>query len=646
MESYSVPSSPFDHYAVGDTDSSADSASYARSSHSANSSPYTSSRTLTDGHGPSILPTSTLPSSASAAHDSAGVSSSMSPALASAASSLSTSPSAPPRDRPVRTKDRLKHSESENRRRTRLRHKFSLLRDSSGCVKKDRYTILTTAVAKINELQARMQQAEQEKAALLVNINNITSQQQRQQQQAQHTAALHAKDGGMAAAAPLSPLSSLSFYPLLSSVCAAFISLDGRLLDANPALCHRLGYAKEDLLHSSLFALCDPSHLVDTVCVLKRLLDGESSTWEMQRWCVSKDGGRVRMHQTLAPVHHEGRLVFFLLLMVPSAQQIDDATTAAVRQKDAFAVDARNYAPVQHAPPSLEPKHDLDSGLRYSTSFPSPPSAYTTMSGSGLSGTGHEEAMRMLQSSPPASSPTHGTNFLASSPSPLSSSQLQPSMFASIPVEHLSVLNSSSQQQQQQRHQHGAQGVGHHPQSGEPVVALKQEYGQQAERSSHPRSSSPAVALGGPLYGRALSLGGPYPPQVQSHERPPSESSTASAASAMSYPPASRRTLPASISTSAEFPRHPGHTVAQSQSAALMDATRGSWARPSLSAPNSPAAMHKAGGRPAMLVGGGGGGGSGDQQQGSMDWLYGQAPATANDAAGGRKRPPLVDMRC
>lgn len=51
--------------------------------------------------------------------------------------------------KPTRNKDKLKHSESENRRRTRLRQKFAVLRDTAQCLKKDRFNILNTAIAKI-----------------------------------------------------------------------------------------------------------------------------------------------------------------------------------------------------------------------------------------------------------------------------------------------------------------------------------------------------------------------------------------------------------------------------------------------------------------------------------------------------------------
>ena len=665
MESYSVPSSPFDHYAVGDTDSSADS-TYNRSSHSAQSSPYTSGRMLDTTHImtphtstnlPHPSPTSShsllsLPSTATTSSSLSSSPSSLPPSHSSSTSSLSTSPSTAPRDRPVRTKDRLKHSESENRRRTRLRHKFSLLRDASGCVKKDRYTILTTAVGKIGELQARMQQAEQEKAALLININNITSQQQRQQQHQQHqqqqqVQAMHkgeVQSSAVAASAPLSALSSLSFYPLLSTVCCAFISLDGRLLDTNAELCHRLRYQREELIHSSLFALCDPAHLVDTVCVLKRLLDGDSHTWEMHRWCVTKDGGRVRMHVTLAPVHHEGRLVFFLMLMVPAVQEEGGGQgqgRSRGGEKEAgggFAMDPvyASMASSSHPhPPPLEPKHELDSAMPYSNAFPSPPAAYA----GGTSALQQEEVMGMLQPSPPPSSSPTNLRFLHSS-SPIPQSLAHSSLFPPLPVEHLQQSIGSTP---------------HHP-SLEPVIALKQEYNaQQAERSSHMQSSSLSSSSSSPSslsssypnpashYSRAPSMP-PYP-TLQSHERPPP----------ISDPSASpaRRLPPSSISTAA-FPRHPGLGMGviggsgqHSQTGGGMGEGRGAvggWGRPSMSAPNSPAVQK---GRMAGSGGGmgglGGGGGAADQ---SLDWLYAQGTSAGTDGSVSRQRPPLVDMRC
>lgn len=350
MESYSVPSSPFDHYALaGDTDS-AESTSQARASKSASSSPYHPTRSIlnsADSHSHShshMQPLALFPSndsgslgssnaaaaSFSASHhsdphcDASSDASSLSipPSLtnstsASAASTTSsagssTSASSPPvsRDRLIRVKDKLKHSESENRRRTRLRHKFSLLRDAAGCSKKDRYTILTTACNRINELNNRLQQSEHDKASLLLSINNITQQQQQQQQSASRQPA-----------SPASSLPSLSSYPLLSSVCAALISVDGRVLDCNGALCAAVGAGRDELTQHTMFALCDSAQLLDSVIIMKRLIEGQSDSWEMRRTLLHRAGHSTDMQCTLASVRHDGRLAAFLLLMVPAVQQ-------------------------------------------------------------------------------------------------------------------------------------------------------------------------------------------------------------------------------------------------------------------------------------------------------------------------------------
>ena len=494
MESYSVPSSPFDHYAIGDTDSSADSASYGRSSHSANSSPYTSSRhiealpVLASSY---ATPLSSSTVSHHSSHSHVNVASTPTTSASSVSSTSLQPPSPPslPRDRPVRTKDRLKHSESENRRRTRLRHKFSLLRDSSGCVKKDRYTILTTAVSKLNELQSRLQQVEQEKAALLVNISNLTQQP------------LHKE---LPPTSPLSPLTSLSSYPLLASIAAAFVSLDGRILDVNSTLCHALRSGKEDLVHSSLFALCDPVHLVDTVCVLKRLLDGDCPNWEMYRWLVQKDGSRLRMHGTIAPVHHEGRLVFFVLLLVPS---VAEAARGAKEGYDVEAVNAMESNPYPlpaSLPPPVEPKHELDTRLPYSNAYPSPPSTY----GQGPS---VDDGSSLLASPPPDAS---DLRFLHSVDA-LSSSSLNTSAALPLKVEGLDYFTSrptNGAAPYPQVLSHERQSGGRSRDLGHPPTHQRPPSASFSARRSPPRGLSMGQfnqqAMGGPQTAGAVGVVG------------------------------------------------------------------------------------------------------------------------------------------
>ena len=364
-----MPSSPFDHYALGGETDSAGSASTLSASKSSPSSPCLHPRSLlpsahSHSHTPNMQPLhpftplrgsaaastaddsySTAAShSASASYHSPldphcdtssdasslsiplSLSNSTSGSAASTTSAGSSSNSSPPtsvgRERLVRVKDKLKHSESENRRRTRLRHKFSLLRDASLCSKKDRYTILSTACARINELHSRLQQVEHDKASLLLSINNISQQQQQQQQQ--HSAERQQ--------VPPSSLPSLSSYPLLSSVCAALVSVDGRVLDCNGALCAAVGADRDEVTRHTMFALCDSEQLLDSVLVMKRLIEGHSDNWEMRRTLLHRAGHSTDMQCTLACVRHEGRLAAFLLLMVPAVQQQPQPSAAALSE--------------------------------------------------------------------------------------------------------------------------------------------------------------------------------------------------------------------------------------------------------------------------------------------------------------------------
>ena len=69
-----------------------------------------------------------------------------------------------------------------------------------------------------------------------------------------------------------------------------------------------------------MFALCDSKQLLDSVIIMKRLIEGQSETWEMRRTLLHRAGHSTDMRCTLASVRHEGRLAAFLLLMVPASQ--------------------------------------------------------------------------------------------------------------------------------------------------------------------------------------------------------------------------------------------------------------------------------------------------------------------------------------
>ena len=686
MDSYSVPSSPLDRYGhSADTDSSAESA-YSHNTQSAASSPFSASRRLADDgrqqpQHPAALPPSSRssPSSLLLADPLPSSSSSVAGSVESASGGAT---------RPARTKDRLKHSESENRRRTRLRHKFSLLRDAASCVKKDRYNILSTAITRLHELQQRQTQAEHEKAALLLSINQITSQQQRQQQQQQQQSSAPAAPPPASSSLPkpLSPLSSLSYYPLLSSLSAAFISLDGRILDCNASFCQSLRFSKEEVMRSTLFALCEPSHLLELVVVLKRLLDGSASSWEWRRWCVTKEQERVLMHHTLSTVRHEGRIVFFLLIMVPAVdeqQQRIPLPSLPVQSSG----EQRSDGVVLEKDERYGAGGGADEGslsFQSASAFPSPPASFHTLS-SMAGSSAQDEAMQMLASGLSSSS-TSSTASAASSPSRhsfLSSpSHAHQQQYGS--VASLSSASSASMLSDDQQHAmtsgHPASSSTAPAMSGLDSIVLKREWPSQAPvehlsaAAAGPPSSSPSSSSypGSQQQQQQHSLYSRLPssphPSYASHlpqplERPPSTSSLPSAAGVMSFPAPHRRPPPSSISTSsASFSRHSmpaahSQSLTHSQPGAI-DSQRG-WSRPSMSAPNSPAAMkpsrhlqqqqhQQRGLEPSMpgrvsTIGG---------YEGSLDWalpMYSSSNAAgpAADAGVSRQRAaPLVDMRC
>ena len=74
---------------------------------------------------------------------------------------FSTPPPPASSSRGVRTKDKLKHSRNETRRRARIRDQFEALKNAIQCDKKDRYNILQAAVEEVQQYQVRIAQLEQ-----------------------------------------------------------------------------------------------------------------------------------------------------------------------------------------------------------------------------------------------------------------------------------------------------------------------------------------------------------------------------------------------------------------------------------------------------------------------------------------------------
>jgi PAS domain S-box-containing protein len=70
----------------------------------------------------------------------------------------------------------------------------------------------------------------------------------------------------------------------------AVTDLAGRYIRVNRAMCQFVGYAESELLHMSFMDVTHPDDIVANVSGRRRLLDGEQSTFQMEKRYLRKDG--------------------------------------------------------------------------------------------------------------------------------------------------------------------------------------------------------------------------------------------------------------------------------------------------------------------------------------------------------------------
>jgi PAS domain S-box-containing protein len=75
-----------------------------------------------------------------------------------------------------------------------------------------------------------------------------------------------------------------------SSIGVALVSLDGRFLQVNPALCRILGYSDTELLATSFQPLTHPEDLAPNAALVRRAIAGEISHYELEKRYIHKDG--------------------------------------------------------------------------------------------------------------------------------------------------------------------------------------------------------------------------------------------------------------------------------------------------------------------------------------------------------------------
>ena len=70
----------------------------------------------------------------------------------------------------------------------------------------------------------------------------------------------------------------------------AIVALDGRFVRVNPAECEILGYSEDELLSKSFQEVTHPDGLADELALLNQLVDGELSSYTMEKRFIRKDG--------------------------------------------------------------------------------------------------------------------------------------------------------------------------------------------------------------------------------------------------------------------------------------------------------------------------------------------------------------------
>jgi diguanylate cyclase (GGDEF)-like protein/PAS domain S-box-containing protein len=86
----------------------------------------------------------------------------------------------------------------------------------------------------------------------------------------------------------------------------ALVSLGGRLLRVNRALCEMFGYTQDELLASTFQELTDTDNLTSDLEQLRRMMDGEIASYEMEKRYAHRDGSQVWALLSVSLVRDEG----------------------------------------------------------------------------------------------------------------------------------------------------------------------------------------------------------------------------------------------------------------------------------------------------------------------------------------------------
>lgn len=105
-----------------------------------------------------------------------------------------------------------------------------------------------------------------------------------------------------------------------AAIGIALVALDGRWLQANPALCELTGYNEQELLHLTFQELTHPEDLATDLELSRQLLAGELRSYQMEKRYIHKSGQIVWVLLSVSLVHDaQGHPLYFI-------SQIQDIT--------------------------------------------------------------------------------------------------------------------------------------------------------------------------------------------------------------------------------------------------------------------------------------------------------------------------------
>ncbi len=112
----------------------------------------------------------------------------------------------------------------------------------------------------------------------------------------------------------------------------ALISLDGRILNANPQLCLMLGYAEAELASRAIHDVTHPADVPDNDELYRRLVTGEPANYTLEKRYLRKDGGMAWCQQVVTLVrdpagapHHFIAMLTDITALLKARQELSQA---------------------------------------------------------------------------------------------------------------------------------------------------------------------------------------------------------------------------------------------------------------------------------------------------------------------------------